>query len=301
VTKGTEVFAWTWSGKPIEIGIERIGSGPTLLLLPALSSISTRKEMWPLQMHLASAYATISVDWPGFGDRTRPVVDWRPEAYVAFVDHLVTHVVPQPFATCAAGHAAAYALAQAAAAPGSMGRLCLIAPTWRGPLPTMIGKPKGAFEWIVRAVDDPLLGPVLYKLNVNRFIVRMMGRGHVYADPNWLAGPRLAEKLAVTRSKGARHASVRFVTGALDVFRNRAEMLSLAARVTDPILVLYGAGTPPKSKAEMEAFAGLKNVRAAILSSGKLSVHEEFPDETATAIKEFLVVTHSPQRKGGSE
>ena len=52
--------------------------------------------------------------------------------------------------------------------------------------------------------------------------------------PGRLAGPRLAEKLAVTRSKGARHASVRFVTGALDVFHDRAEMLSLAARVTDP-------------------------------------------------------------------
>src|SRR5262245_30950887 len=183
VTKGAKEITWTWAGKTIEIGVERTGSGPMLLLLPALSSISTHKEMWPLQMRLASAYATISVDWPGFGDRARPAVDWRPEAYVAFLEYLVTHIVPQPFATCAAGHAAAYVLAQAAAAPGSMGRLCLIAPTWRGPLPTMTGKPKGAFEWLVRAVDHPLLGPVLYKINVNRFMIRMMGRGHVYTDP----------------------------------------------------------------------------------------------------------------------
>ena len=45
---------------------------------------------------LASTYETISVDWPGFGDRAKPEVDWRPEAYVAFLDHLVTHIVPQP-------------------------------------------------------------------------------------------------------------------------------------------------------------------------------------------------------------
>ena len=157
--KGAKEIAWTWSGKTVEIGVDRLGTGPTLLLLPALSSISTRKEMRPLQMHLASTYETISVDWPGFGDRAKPEVDWRPEAYVAFLDHLVTHIVPQPFATCAAGHAADYVLAQAAAVPGSMGRLCLIAPTWRGPLPTMTGKPKRAFEWIVHAVDRPLLGP----------------------------------------------------------------------------------------------------------------------------------------------
>src|SRR5262245_22178323 len=161
VTRATTEIAWTWLGKTVEIGVDRLGTGPTLLMLPALSSISTRKEMWPLQMKLASAYETISVDWPGFGDREKPEVDWRPEAYTAFLDHLVTHIVPQPTATCAAGHASAYALAQAVAAPGSMGRLCLIAPTWRGPLPTMTGKPKDAFAWIVRAIDLPLLGPML--------------------------------------------------------------------------------------------------------------------------------------------
>src|SRR5262245_19906048 len=136
-----------------------------------------------LQARLAPNFTTVSIDWPGFGDLPKPFVDWRPEAYAAFLDHLVTRVVPKPFATCAAGHAAAYVLAQAAAMPGSMGRLCLVAPTWRGPLPTMTGKPQGAFEWLVRAVDHPLLGPVLYKINVNRFMIRMMGRGHVYTDP----------------------------------------------------------------------------------------------------------------------
>jgi hypothetical protein len=75
----------------------------------------------------------------------------------------------------------------------------------------------------------------------------------------------------------------------LDRIQNRAELLSLAARVPDPILVLYGAGTPPKSKAEMKALAGLKNVCAVELPSGKLAVHEEFPDETASAIKAFLL------------
>jgi pimeloyl-ACP methyl ester carboxylesterase len=79
------------------------------------------------------------------------------------------------------------------------------------------------------------------------------------------------------------------VTGSLDKIRNRAEFLSLAAQVADPILVLYGAGTPPKSKAEMEALAGLKNVRAVELPSGKLAVHEEFPDDTASAIRAFLL------------
>ena len=259
--------------------------------------------MSPLQVQLASSFEVISVDWPGFGDNPKPEVDWRPEAYAAFLHHLVTNIIPKPFATCAPGHGAIYALAKAAADPGSMGRLCLIAPTWRGPLPTMTGKPNATFQWIVRIVDLPLLGSMLYKLNVNRFMLRMMCRGHVYADPDWLAGARLTEKLPVTNSKGARYASVRFVTGALDN-RNRAELLSMATRVPDPILVLYGAGTPPKSKAEMEALTELKNVYAVELPSGKLAVHEEFPSDTASTIKVFLMAKELPAgqvRSGGEK
>ena len=74
-------------------------------------------------MQLASSFEVISVDWPGFGDNPKPEVDWRPEAYAAFLHHLVTNIIPKPFATCAAGHGAIYALAKAAADPGSMGRL----------------------------------------------------------------------------------------------------------------------------------------------------------------------------------
>jgi pimeloyl-ACP methyl ester carboxylesterase len=287
-TKAEHEITWTWAGKTIHVGLERHGAGPVLLLLPALSSISTRGEMRALWQRLASAFTTVSVDWPGFGDRPKPRVDWRPKAYAAFLDHLVTEVIPKPFATVAAGHAAGYVVGQAATAPGSTGRLCLVAPTWRGPLPTMMGKHRAAFAWIVRAVDHPLLGPILYKLNVNRFAVRMMGRGHVYADPDWLSGTHLAEKLAVTRAAGARHASVRFVTGELDPVVSRTELLGRVERIANPILVLYGAETPPKSKIEIEALAALPNIRAVVLPLAKLSPHEEFPDAVADAIQSFL-------------
>jgi len=150
------------------------------------------------------------------------------------------------------------------------------------------GKGPAAFAAVRRLVDRPGLGPLLYRLNVNRPMVRLMARGHVYADPGWLSAERLAEKLAVTRAPGARHASARFVTGGLGPAQSREEFLALARRVTDPILVVYGASTPPKSQAEMEAFATLPNVRAAILPAGKLAMHEEFPDAVADAIKSFL-------------
>src|SRR5579883_2740937 len=258
---------WAWQGAAVRLGVTRMGAGPTLLMLPALSSISTRGEMRPLQERLAAAFTTVAIDWPGFGDAPRPAVPWRPDAYRAFLADVLDQAVQRPFAA---------------------GRLCLVAPTWRGPLPTVMGKRHAAFRHIARAGDLPAIGDLIYRLNVNPFMVRMMALGHVYRDPRALAPDKLAEKLAVTRAAGARHASIRFVTGELDPMKSREEFLDAARQVTEPILVIYGADTPPKSKAEMAELAALPNVRTALLPAGKLAIHEEFADEVAGALRGFL-------------
>jgi pimeloyl-ACP methyl ester carboxylesterase len=152
----------------------------------------------------------------------------------------------------------------------------------------MSGRPAAAFDYLVRLVDLPAIGAVVYALNVNPPVVRMMARGHVYADPATLTPRLLSQKLAVTRAPGARHASVRFVTGALDPATDRASFLAGARRVRDPVLALYGADTPRKSVAEIEALAALPNVRRAILPRGKLAVQEEYPAAVEGAIRAFL-------------
>ncbi len=282
----TRTLEWRWRDETVHVGGESNGTEPKVLLLPALSSISTRHEMRPLQERLAKQYSTLCVDWPGFGDRARPRVDWTPEAYSAFLSFLLTEVIPHPHAIVAAGHAGTYALEHAAR--GSIGRLVLIAPTWRGPLPTMMGGHRPFFDRLCRLVDGPVLGPLIYRLNVNRLVVRYMASGHVYSDPAFLEGERLREKLDVVRAPGARFASVRFVTGRLDPLDTRDAFLDLAQRAAVPILLVYGAETPPRSRAEMEALAALPGVRSVRLLHGKLSVHEEFPDATMEAISPFL-------------
>tara|TARA_R100000365_G_scaffold1484_1_gene5068 strand:- start:328 stop:1194 length:867 start_codon:yes stop_codon:yes gene_type:complete len=278
---------WTADGKPVTIGLTRAGSGPQLLLLPALSSISTRHEMRPLQQRLAAHYATLAIDWPGFGDLPRPRIDWRPSLYRDFLRFVLTEIA-HPFATIAAGHAAGYALAQATAAPSSTGQLCLLAPTWRGPLPTMTGKRMALFKFLARAVDIPIAGAALYRLNVNGPVIGMMTRGHVYSDPAWVTSERMAEKRKVTEAPGARHGSFRFVAGELDPFETREDWLDAARRVPGTVALIYGEHTPRKSKAEMAALAQLPGVGASVLPQGKLSFYEEYPDETAKAVLEAL-------------
>ena len=284
----TRILDWNWRGKTIRLGADASGNGPKVLLLPALSSISTRREMRPLQERLAARYSTLAVDWPGFGEAARPQVDWTPDAYADFLAFVLSSVMPHPHAIIAAGHAATYVLKHAASASEPPARLVLVAPTWRGPLPTMAGGYRPFFDRLCRLVDVPALGPLVYRLNVNRLVVRYMGAGHVYSDPAFLNEERLGQKLAVVRAKGARFASVRFVTGRLDPLASREPFLDAARRAGAPILLVYGADTPPKSRAEMEALAAVPGVRTARLPRGKLSVHEEFPDATLNAIEPFL-------------
>ena len=93
----------------------------------------------------------------------------------------------------------------------------------------------------------------------------------------------------MTRASGARHSSVRFVAGELDPMATREAFLTAAQQVNDPIMVVYGAETPPRSRAEMETLAGLPNAVATVVPHAKLAVHEEFPDEVAMTIKHFLL------------
>jgi len=284
----TRTLEWNWQGETIRIGADSSGSEPKVLLLPALSSISTRHEMRQLQHRLAEQYSTICVDWPGFGNHARPRVDWRPAAYSAFLSFLLTAVVPHPCAIIAAGHAATYALKHTTSTPQAILRLVMIAPTWRGPLPTMMGGHRPFLDRLCRLVDLPALGTLIYRLNVNATVVRRMGAGHVYTDATFLTGERLRDKLDVVRAPGARFASVRFVSGYLDPLDSRDEFLDLARRTTVPILLIYGADTPRRSRAEMEALAALPGVRSVRLPRGKLSLHEEFPDAVMESVAPFL-------------
>jgi pimeloyl-ACP methyl ester carboxylesterase len=290
----TRDLRWSWQGQDIVLGLDEAGHGPLVLLLPALSSISTRAEMHPLMQRLAADFRAVAVDWPGFGTRARPLLHWTPEALSAFLhDALQTLGAPAarrsaPPLVVAAGHGATYLLHYAAAHAGAIARAALIAPTWRGPLPTMAGGDRPFFHKIRRAIETPFIGPALYRLNVNDFVIRKMVGGHVYSDPRWLTGSRLAEKRKAVEAPGARFASAGFVTGGLDRASSREQFLALARRANLPLLVVYGAQTPARSRAEMEALTALPGVRALCVAHGKLAVHEEFPDAVCGAIGAFL-------------
>jgi pimeloyl-ACP methyl ester carboxylesterase len=267
------------AGQRLGIVLERSGSrwAPLWLLLPALSTVSSRSEWKPLVETVGDQRQLVSFDWPGFGDSDRPAIPYDApllrSALRAVLSYIrATH--PNRITVVAAGHSASVALGLAAEWSWQWQRLVLMAPTWRGPLPSMTGWPAQRFGWLRRLVAMPLLGPVLYRLNTSRVVLRLMLRRHVWVSPNLLTSQRIREQQQLARRPGAGLASVAFVSGGLDPAGTRAWWLQQARMLQCPLHVAIATEAPPRSRQEMELLAEAADQISAI--PGRLGLHQEF-------------------------
>lgn len=284
-TLTTRILDLTVAGHPVPTPCMQVGAGPAALLLPALSSISAREEMRPLARELADGHRCLVPDWPGFGAQARARVPLVPGTVHAFLDALLA-AAPGPYALAvAAGHAAPYLAAAARRHPGAFGRLVLAAPTWRGPLPTAMGPERARwFGRIRRAVEMPLLGEALYRINISPPIIARMMRAHVYAEPGHVTPEVVRAKHRITRQRGGRFGTAAFVTGGLDPVATRDDFLALFGEGLPPVRVLRPERAPRRSGAEMDALIAAGGVEARSVP-GALSPHEEFAREVAAAIR----------------
>lgn len=279
-------FIWSYANHKVRIAYEVLGNGSPLLLLPAFSTVSSREEMAGLAKLLAPHFQVFAVDWPGFGDSERLNFDYKPALYQQFLTDFVTFVFGEPITVIAAGHATVYVLKIAKQQPSRFARILLVAPTWRGPLPTM-GLSRNAAGIIKNIVRSPILGQFLYKLNTLPSFLRFMYRRHVFADESKLTQDFIEHKWQITKKIGARYGSGAFVTGTLDVVENQADFLALAENSSVPLMVIIGDSSPPKSRAQMDALAALTGVRSTILP-GTLGMHEEYANNVFEASLSFL-------------
>ena len=270
---------------PCPTPIDVIGHGAPALLLPALSTISARAEMRGLAEALGDGHRCLVPDWPGFGDRTRPRLPLDPQTLHGFLDALLARL-PGPYALgIGAGHAAGYLVAAARRHPGAFSRLVLVAPTWRGPLPTAMGpERKPLFARIRSAVEAPLVGEALYRVNISPPIIGRMMRAHVYAEAARVTPDVVRAKHAITRHRNGRFGTAAFVTGGLDPVETRDDFLALFGDDLPPIQLLRPERAPRRSGAEMDALAASGHVRTAPVP-GALSPHEEYPAAVAATIR----------------
>jgi pimeloyl-ACP methyl ester carboxylesterase len=287
VTAPASIYQWIWQGQPFSIAYETDGMGEPILLLPAFSTVSSRTEMSGLAARLKSQFQVTTVDFPGFGDSSRPRVDYAPPLYRQFLTDFVRELYTKPVTIIAAGHAAGYALNLAATVPNSVAKLVIIAPTWRGPLPTMARGQKPWLKGVRELIRLPILGQFLYQLTTTPSFLSFMYRRHVYADASTLTPDVLTQKRQLTQHSGARYGAAAFVTGGLDPYFDRPTAIAHLQSLTIPVLVAIGQSSPPKSTAEMLALTQVPNVISHTLP-GTLGMHEEYPTELSDVILPFL-------------
>ncbi|MEH2112193.1 alpha/beta fold hydrolase [Nostoc sp.] len=279
-------YLWNWENQELRVVYETLGKGSPLLLLPAFSSVSTRLEVGELAKLLAPHFQVVAIDWPGFGESSRPSLNYRPEIYQQFLEDFVKAVFNTPVTVVAAGHAATYVLQLAVKQQAAFSKIVLLAPTWRGPLPTM-----GASQQIAGVVRElvrsPILGQALYKLNTAPSLLSFMYRRHVFTDAAKITPSFIEKKWQTTQQPGARFASAAFVTGNLDAVHAQSDFLGLVQSLTVPLMVVIGESSPPKSREEMNALVALPGVRSVVIP-GSLGLHEEYPAVVLEAIQDFL-------------
>jgi hypothetical protein len=87
-------FDWSWRGMAIPVRYDLFGPNDRarVLLLPALSTVSTRDEMAALSRLLSRSRGLLVTDSPGLGDNPRPALDYEPSLYRAFLEALLAHL-----------------------------------------------------------------------------------------------------------------------------------------------------------------------------------------------------------------
>lgn len=285
------VFQWSWKGKPVTAVYEVTGAGKPILLLPAFGNVSTRMEMQGLTDRLAEKYQVVTLDWVGFGDSARPPFDYTPTLYHAFLREFVQRVFREPVVVIAAGHAAGYVMQMAAGAQQGMpvpwSWVVLVAPTWRGPLPTALGEHRWVYKLLRSIVRTPILGQFVYWLSTTLLVLRLRYSRHVFVDRRNLTRELMRRKWRTTRRRGARFASAAFITGALDPILRREDWVSWFQPLPVPVLMVIGDQMPPKSRVELEILAHFSSVQVYRMP-GALGLHEEYPDKLADGIVPFL-------------
>jgi pimeloyl-ACP methyl ester carboxylesterase len=286
-------FQWNWLKKPVTVIYETFGTGKPILLLPSFSSVSSRTEMYGIAALLSQYYQVVIPDWVGFGQSSRPSFQYSSALYHNFLKDFVKATFTEPVVVIAAGHAAGYAMqmvagAQRGALPVSW--IVLVAPTWRGPLPTAMGDRRKLYGLLRRIIGLPLLGQFLYWLNTMPCFLRWMYGRHVFADQSHITPELMTQKWRTTQQRGARFGSAAFVTGGLDPVHRRKHFFDyFQPPLAVPVLVVIGEQTPPKSLEEMEMLVHFSGVGLQVYRMpGSLGLHEEYPDQLVAGILPFL-------------
>ncbi|KAF8399475.1 hypothetical protein HHK36_015341 [Tetracentron sinense] len=304
---------WQWKFKDNSVNIyyeeyEGESSEPckSVLMIPTISDVSTVEEWRVVAKDIVQRNGKVNcratiIDWPGLGYSDRPKMDYNADVMENFlVEFMNAPDSPlcqsdNEIVVFGGGHAATIALRAAKKGLVKPLAIAAVAPTWAGPLPIVFGRDSnmesryGLLRGTLRA---PALGWMMYNVLVsNEKAIESQYKSHVYADPENVTPGIIDSRYALTKRKGARYVPAAFLTGLLDPVKSREEFLDLFACLEGktPVLVVSTAGSPKRSKAEMDALNGAKGVSKFVELPGALLPQEEYPAIVAEELYRFLI------------
>ncbi len=280
----TEMFSIIHDEKLLSISIKWEGKtgNPPMLMLPALSTISSSNEWNKFKSIVVSNYYTITLDWPGFGESEKINLRYNGKLLRKTLEKALRIIMSkynQDLSIVAAGHSAAVVLSLKDRYLKNIKDIVLVAPTWRGPLPSMTGWSPKKLRFINRIIRLPIIGSVIYYLNTTKMVLRFMVKRHVWLKSNENNTERIKILQKISRQKGARYASAAFVTGSLDIIQSSEVWLTSAKKIKEKSTIVIAKDSPKKSLSEMVALSD--NCKNILYIRGRLGCHEEFGDEIA--------------------
>lgn len=303
---------WQWKFKDTSVKIyyeehEKESTGPTknILMIPTISDVSTVEEWRSVAKDIIQRVGKVNwratiVDWPGLGYSDRPRLDYNANVMEKFlVDFMNAPNGPisssdNDLVVFGGGHAATITVRAAKKGLVKPTAIAAVAPTWAGPLPIVFGRDSnmesryGLLRGTLRA---PAVGWMMYNVLVsNENAIQSQYKSHVYANPENVTPDIVESRYALTKQKGARYVPAAFLTGLLDPVKSREEFVELFAGLEGriPVLVVSTAGSPKRSKAEMEALREVKGVSKFVEVPGALLPQEEYPNVVAEELYRFL-------------
>ncbi|KAL3343201.1 hypothetical protein AABB24_026983 [Solanum stoloniferum] len=305
-------WVWKYKDNSVNIYYEEHHKGSdelckNILMIPTISDVSTVEEWRSVAKDIAGRngkvnYRTTIVDWPGLGYSDRPKLDYNADVMEKFlVDFINAPDSPvnkvnnsdKDLVVFGGGHAATLAVRAAKKGLVKPTAIASIAPTWAGPLPIVFGRDSSMetrYGFLRGTLRAPAVGWMMYNVLVsNEKSITSQYKSHVYADPEKVTPYIIESRFALTKRQGARYVPAAFLTGLLDPVKSREEFVQLFAELEGkiPCLVLATAGSPKRSKAEMEALKEAKGVKY-VEVPGALLPQEECPEIVAEQLYRFL-------------
>ena len=227
----------------------------------------------------------VLIDWLGFGTSERPDAPYGPGFYGEQLEQIRSAVL-QPgekaVDVVALSLPAQYVVVAAADHPDRFGRLVLISPTGFG---RFKGGQSRTSSMLYRYLRVTGIGRVLFSVLARRQVIRWFLR-QIFADPNHVSPDYELYCWRTCQQPGAFRAPLAFVAGVLNDPRAEAAY----GRLANPTLMVFGNQPrftdPPAADALIAANPLLR--RVTIEHAGDLPQLER-PDETGTAIEEFLL------------